>query len=218
MAMLTPSRTRGKVSLAIFNAYSTNRCWRQLLDGGDVQKDFENAYRNRVIKRRPKRPQPSASCTYHASARAEEYCCGRRDRAQSRDGRARQSGFVPEPKYPRRRRELTQAAGRGFLVFGDRRLHGSSPDAVSLNGRPSAFHRLSTLPKCSRHPALGRQAAWRLTPCGRGDSGRPRMLLRGLSAPGNLQEFVDLVVPELQRRGLSKKPYRGPMLRDNLLH
>jgi alkanesulfonate monooxygenase SsuD/methylene tetrahydromethanopterin reductase-like flavin-dependent oxidoreductase (luciferase family) len=44
------------------------------------------------------------------------------------------------------------------------------------------------------------------------------MLLRGLSAPANLQEFVDLVVPELQRRGLSKKNYRGPMLRDNLLH
>ena len=32
------------------------------------------------------------------------------------------------------------------------------------------------------------------------------------------QEFVDLVVPELQRRGLSKKRYSGPTLRDNLLH
>ena len=31
------------------------------------------------------------------------------------------------------------------------------------------------------------------------------MLARGFSAPGNLQEFVDFVVPELQRRGLSKK-------------
>jgi alkanesulfonate monooxygenase SsuD/methylene tetrahydromethanopterin reductase-like flavin-dependent oxidoreductase (luciferase family) len=44
------------------------------------------------------------------------------------------------------------------------------------------------------------------------------MLARGFSAPGNLQEFVDLVVPELQRRGLSKKKYAGPTLRDNLLH
>jgi alkanesulfonate monooxygenase SsuD/methylene tetrahydromethanopterin reductase-like flavin-dependent oxidoreductase (luciferase family) len=43
------------------------------------------------------------------------------------------------------------------------------------------------------------------------------MLLRGLSAPGNLQEFVDHVVPELQRRGLSKKKYAGLRLRDNLL-
>jgi alkanesulfonate monooxygenase SsuD/methylene tetrahydromethanopterin reductase-like flavin-dependent oxidoreductase (luciferase family) len=44
------------------------------------------------------------------------------------------------------------------------------------------------------------------------------MLARGFSAPGNLQEFVDLVVPELQRRGLSKKKYVGHTLRDNLLH
>jgi FMN-dependent oxidoreductase (nitrilotriacetate monooxygenase family) len=43
------------------------------------------------------------------------------------------------------------------------------------------------------------------------------MLARGFSAPGNLQEFVDHVVPELQRRGLSKKKYAGPRLRDNLL-
>jgi long-chain alkane monooxygenase len=43
------------------------------------------------------------------------------------------------------------------------------------------------------------------------------MLARGFSAPGNLREFVDFVVPELQRRGLSKKKYAGPTLRDNLL-
>src|SRR5262249_52076846 len=42
------------------------------------------------------------------------------------------------------------------------------------------------------------------------------MLARGLSAPGNLQEFVDFVVPELQRRGLSKKKYIGKTLRENL--
>jgi FMN-dependent oxidoreductase (nitrilotriacetate monooxygenase family) len=41
------------------------------------------------------------------------------------------------------------------------------------------------------------------------------MLARGFSAPGNLQEFVDHVVPELQRRGLSKKKYVGTTLRDN---
>ena len=43
------------------------------------------------------------------------------------------------------------------------------------------------------------------------------MLARGFSAPGNLQEFVDHVVPEIQRRGLSKRKYAGPRLRDNLL-
>ena len=44
------------------------------------------------------------------------------------------------------------------------------------------------------------------------------MLARGFSAPGNLQEFVDFVVPELQRRGLSKTKYSGATLRDNLLN
>jgi len=43
------------------------------------------------------------------------------------------------------------------------------------------------------------------------------MLARGFSAPGNLQEFVDLVVPELQRRGLTRRQYLGATLRDNLL-
>jgi len=34
--------------------------------------------------------------------------------------------------------------------------------------------------------------------------------------PGGLNEFVDLVVPELQRRGLFRKEYEGKTLRDNL--
>lgn len=42
------------------------------------------------------------------------------------------------------------------------------------------------------------------------------MLARGFSAPGNLQEFVDHVVPELQRRGLTKKKYAGKTLKENL--
>jgi hypothetical protein len=44
------------------------------------------------------------------------------------------------------------------------------------------------------------------------------MLARGFSAPGNLQEFVNLVVSELLRRGLSKTKYSGLTLRDNLLN
>jgi FMN-dependent oxidoreductase (nitrilotriacetate monooxygenase family) len=42
------------------------------------------------------------------------------------------------------------------------------------------------------------------------------ILGRGYSAMDNIREFVELVVPELQRRGLSKKKYAGPTLRDNL--
>jgi len=34
--------------------------------------------------------------------------------------------------------------------------------------------------------------------------------------PGGLKEFVDDVVPELQRRGLFRRDYRGKTLRDHL--
>jgi long-chain alkane monooxygenase len=42
------------------------------------------------------------------------------------------------------------------------------------------------------------------------------ILGRGYSAPDNIRQFVDHVVPELQRRGLAKKRYAGPTLRENL--
>jgi alkanesulfonate monooxygenase SsuD/methylene tetrahydromethanopterin reductase-like flavin-dependent oxidoreductase (luciferase family) len=42
------------------------------------------------------------------------------------------------------------------------------------------------------------------------------ILGRGYSAMDNIREFVDFVVPELQRRGLAKKKYAGPTLRENL--
>ena len=34
--------------------------------------------------------------------------------------------------------------------------------------------------------------------------------------PGGLNDFVDLVVPELQQRGLYRTAYEGPTLRDLL--
>jgi long-chain alkane monooxygenase len=42
------------------------------------------------------------------------------------------------------------------------------------------------------------------------------ILGRGYSAMDNIREFVEYVVPELQRRGLSKQKYAGPTLRENL--
>ena len=42
------------------------------------------------------------------------------------------------------------------------------------------------------------------------------ILGRGYSATDNIREFVELVVPELQRRGLSKRKYAGLTLRENL--
>jgi alkanesulfonate monooxygenase SsuD/methylene tetrahydromethanopterin reductase-like flavin-dependent oxidoreductase (luciferase family) len=41
------------------------------------------------------------------------------------------------------------------------------------------------------------------------------ILGRGFHAMDNIREFVDMVVPELQRRGLSKKKYGGRTLREN---
>jgi alkanesulfonate monooxygenase SsuD/methylene tetrahydromethanopterin reductase-like flavin-dependent oxidoreductase (luciferase family) len=42
------------------------------------------------------------------------------------------------------------------------------------------------------------------------------ILGRGYSAMDNIREFVEYVVPELQRRGLTKKRYAGTTLRENL--
>ncbi len=42
------------------------------------------------------------------------------------------------------------------------------------------------------------------------------ILGRGYSAMDNIRQFVEYVVPELQRRGLAKSKYAGPTLRENL--
>lgn len=41
-------------------------------------------------------------------------------------------------------------------------------------------------------------------------------MVRAPTVPGSLEKFVRLVVPELQRRGLFRKDYAGPTLRDHL--
>jgi FMN-dependent oxidoreductase (nitrilotriacetate monooxygenase family) len=42
------------------------------------------------------------------------------------------------------------------------------------------------------------------------------ILARGYSAMDNIREIVEHVVPELRRRGLARKEYAGPTLRENL--
>jgi len=42
------------------------------------------------------------------------------------------------------------------------------------------------------------------------------ILAKGFSVPGYLREFVERVVPELQRRGLAQTRYAHPTLRENL--
>jgi alkanesulfonate monooxygenase SsuD/methylene tetrahydromethanopterin reductase-like flavin-dependent oxidoreductase (luciferase family) len=41
-------------------------------------------------------------------------------------------------------------------------------------------------------------------------------VLAATHLPGAYEDFVRLVVPELQRRGLHQKDYKGPTLRENL--
>ena len=42
-------------------------------------------------------------------------------------------------------------------------------------------------------------------------------MLAATYTPGCFEEFVDLVVPELQRRGRHRTAYSGATLRENLL-
>ena len=42
------------------------------------------------------------------------------------------------------------------------------------------------------------------------------ILSKSFAAPGMLRDFVELVVPELQRRGLVRTAYAGTTLRENL--
>ena len=44
------------------------------------------------------------------------------------------------------------------------------------------------------------------------------ILAKNFSAPGTIRDFVELVVPELQRRGLTKREYAGTTLRENLVN
>jgi alkanesulfonate monooxygenase SsuD/methylene tetrahydromethanopterin reductase-like flavin-dependent oxidoreductase (luciferase family) len=41
-------------------------------------------------------------------------------------------------------------------------------------------------------------------------------MLSPIYCPGAIEEFVDLVVPELQRRSLMRREYRGRTMRDLL--
>ena len=49
------------------------------------------------------------------------------------------------------------------------------------------------------------------------DGGADGFMLIATYTPGCFEEFVDLVVPELQRRGRFRTKYTGTTLRDHLL-
>ncbi len=49
------------------------------------------------------------------------------------------------------------------------------------------------------------------------DGGADGFMLAATYTPGCFEEFADLVVPELQRRGRLRTRYAGTTLRENLL-
>jgi len=49
------------------------------------------------------------------------------------------------------------------------------------------------------------------------EGGADGFMLAATYTPGCFEEFVDLVVPELQKRGRYRKRYTGSTLRENLL-
>jgi alkanesulfonate monooxygenase SsuD/methylene tetrahydromethanopterin reductase-like flavin-dependent oxidoreductase (luciferase family) len=49
------------------------------------------------------------------------------------------------------------------------------------------------------------------------DGGADGFMLVATYTPGCFEEFVDLVIPELQRRGRYRQVYPGDTLRENLL-
>jgi alkanesulfonate monooxygenase SsuD/methylene tetrahydromethanopterin reductase-like flavin-dependent oxidoreductase (luciferase family) len=48
------------------------------------------------------------------------------------------------------------------------------------------------------------------------ESGVDGFLIQPAYSPGGFRDFVDMVVPELQRRGVFRKEYEGRTLRENL--
>jgi N-acetyl-S-(2-succino)cysteine monooxygenase len=113
-------------------------------------------------------------------------------------------------------------------------LDGPIPDFPEPTERGRAFS--STLLEMARREKMTLRDLYNVTAAARGHwviCGRPRRIAdifeewftAGLADgfiimpayfPGAFDDFVDLVVPELQRRGLFRKDYSGPTLRDHL--
>jgi hypothetical protein len=104
----------------------------------------------------------------------------------------------------------TEAAGTTFVYFlmcGVEAISSSTVHSCSLSSMMRAA------PSCSR----AKQIADKLEELHFGTGANGGFILaRGFSAEDTVNDFVQHVVPELQRRGLSKKRYAGPTQRENL--
>ncbi|WP_120007883.1 LLM class flavin-dependent oxidoreductase [Teichococcus vastitatis] len=146
--------------------------------------------------------------------------------AEARDTRARLDALVHEQSGLA---ALSIALGHDASGF---ELDGPLPDIPPSNASKSGRERVLQL--AAREGLTVRQLAQRLggyaglamvgTPRGIADQMEEWLITKACDGfnvmfshvPGGLDDFVDKVVPELQRRGLLRRAYSGPTLRDHL--
>jgi alkanesulfonate monooxygenase SsuD/methylene tetrahydromethanopterin reductase-like flavin-dependent oxidoreductase (luciferase family) len=101
-----------------------------------------------------------------------------------------------EPELQRLKTRYRKESGQAMTVAEVAQRHGQSVGLPQFVGTPGAI--------------ADQMEAFINTTGGDG------FMLSPIYCPGAIEEFVDLVVPELQRRGLFRTDYSGAMLRDHL--
>jgi alkanesulfonate monooxygenase SsuD/methylene tetrahydromethanopterin reductase-like flavin-dependent oxidoreductase (luciferase family) len=103
---------------------------------------------------------------------------------------------VDEPRLQRMQRVYRAMDGRPLTVREVAQHHGESVGLPQIVGTPEQV-------------ADQLEAYWKRV-------GGDGFMLSPIYSPGAIEEFVNLVVPVLQRRGLYRKDYRGVTQRDHL--
>ena len=103
---------------------------------------------------------------------------------------------LDEPGIQRMQRVYRDLDGRLLTLEEVARRHGQSVGLPQIVGTPEQV-------------ADQLEAFWRRV-------GGDGFMLSPIYSPGAIEEFVDLVVPVLQRRGLFRREYRGRTQRDHL--
>jgi FMN-dependent oxidoreductase (nitrilotriacetate monooxygenase family) len=104
---------------------------------------------------------------------------------------------IPEPKLQRMQRVYRTLEGELLTVREVAQRHGQSVGLPQVVGTPESV-------------ADQLEAYWRRV-------GGDGFMLSPIHCPGAIEEFVDLVVPVLQRRGLFRTDYRGVTQREHLM-
>ena len=107
---------------------------------------------------------------------------------------------------PAQAARLTAIADRAIAMSG--KSHPSTRDFVEHSGR-GTIHEMAKFLGTPQSIADSMEE-WFLAP------GCDGFVIASTHVPGTHEDFVRLVVPELQRRGLHQKEYRGATLRENL--